>query len=79
MDISKNVINKGPQKDRPPAQLKAKPLGKIPARAGKKVGGSPERINTLTGMKVKEEKKFGRGGTKTMKGGYNTQVIRKPA
>lgn len=78
MDISKNIINKGKKEDKPPAQLKPKPLTKMPARAGKRLGGSPERINTLTGVKVKEEAKGGRGGTKTMKGGSNTQVIRKP-
>ena len=73
MDFSKNVIKK-PQE--PKVHKLNKPMTKMPAHSGKRVGGSPERINTLTGMKVKEEKKA--GGTKTMKAGSNTQVIRKP-
>ena len=75
MDFSKNIINK--PKDPKPHKVN-KPMAKMPANTGKKVGGSPERINTLTGMKVKEDRKAG-GGTKIMKAGSNTQVIRKPA
>jgi hypothetical protein len=78
MDFSKNIINKGKQQDKPPAQLKPKQLTKMPAKGGKRLGWSPDRINTLTGMKMKEENKFGRGGTRTVKAGSNTQVIRKP-
>jgi hypothetical protein len=77
MDFSKNIINKGNGNPKASAK-KTKPLTKIPAGAGKRIGGSPERINTLTGLKVKEERKVGKSYTKTMKGGSNTQVIRKP-
>lgn len=79
MDFSKNVINKGTKAGSPPPPARrTRALNKIPARAGKRLGGSPDRINTLTGLKVKEEKKVRRAGGRMMKAGGNTQVITKP-
>mmetsp|Transcript_23081 Transcript_23081/g.26462 ORF Transcript_23081/g.26462 Transcript_23081/m.26462 type:complete len:118 (+) Transcript_23081:1-354(+) len=52
MDFSKNIINKPTQ---PKLHKITKPMSKLPAGAGKKVGGSPERVNLLTGMKVKDD------------------------
>ena len=84
MDFEKNIINKG-EKSGEEGKKRGRPLGKIPKAGGKRLGGSPERVNTLTGIKMREERKQtrggrgsrGRGGTR-MRGGANTQVIHKP-